>query len=82
MPRTEQSAAWSEQKSVPEPRPNFDAAEAPEFSAPELAVLYGPRCAALISDTLEVERGLRSSVPPSFLIHMSFAAPPLEVRAA
>lgn len=77
MPRTEPSAAWSDKNCVPDPRPNTDASE-----AAELAVQYGPRCAALISDTLEVERALCGSVPPSFLIHMSFAAPPVAVRAA
>ncbi len=77
MPRTEKSAAWSKQKRVPESRSNFDASE-----AAELAAHYGPRCAALISDTLEVERALLTSVPPSFLIHMSFAAPLPALRAA
>lgn len=78
MPRTEKSAVWSAQKRVPVPRKTIDDSE-----AAELAVQYGPRCAALISDTLEMERALLSSVPPSFLLHMSFGAPPaLGLRAA
>lgn len=77
MPRTEQSAAWSDKKRVPEPRPNTDASE-----AAELAVHYGPRCAALISDSLDVERAPRGPVPLSFLIPMSFTAPPEAARSA
>lgn len=77
MPRTEKSAAWSKQNRAPEPRKISEDSE-----AAELAAHYGPRCAALISDTLEVERALLTGVPPSFLFHMSFAAPPLALRAA
>lgn len=77
MPRTEKSAAWSKKNRVPDPRSSFDANE-----AAELAVQYGPRLPALISDTLEVERALLTSVPPSFLVHMSFAAPPSRAFAA
>lgn len=71
MPRTEKSAAWSKQNGVPGPRQTIDDSE-----AAELAVHYGPRCAAVISNTLEMERALASDVPPSFLIFMSFGAPP------
>ena len=78
MPRTEKSAAWSKQKRIPESHKDFDDSE-----AAELAVQYGPRCAVLISNTQEMERALSSDVPLSFLVQMSFGAPPAtDLRAA